>query len=114
MRTLAGENSTVYFTHLSTTSCASLQETLGDDGSRSGLAGAYASTAGVTDLMEKHHMPLAKVCLLDPKAEKELSPADSELFEWFLFGVRSTYRTTRMRHFTDCEIFEIFLLPRGY
>ncbi|KAK4496243.1 hypothetical protein PRZ48_012223 [Zasmidium cellare] len=27
-----------------------------------------------------------KVCLLDPKAEKDLSPEDGELFEAFLFG----------------------------
>ena len=28
----------------------------------------------------------AKVCLLDPKAEKELNPSDGELFDVFLFG----------------------------
>ncbi|KAF5340460.1 hypothetical protein D9758_013572 [Tetrapyrgos nigripes] len=33
---------------------------------------------------------LEKVCLLDPKAEKELSPEEGEgRFEWFLFGVSS-------------------------
>ena len=28
----------------------------------------------------------AKVCLLDPKAEQDLSPADGEAFDVFLFG----------------------------
>ena len=28
----------------------------------------------------------SKVCLLDPKAEKDLSPKDGELFDAFLFG----------------------------
>ena len=28
----------------------------------------------------------AKVCLLDPKAEKDISPEDADVFEAFLFG----------------------------
>ncbi|RPB07823.1 DUF431-domain-containing protein [Morchella conica CCBAS932] len=27
-----------------------------------------------------------RVCLLDPRAEKELSPGDAEVFDWFVFG----------------------------
>lgn len=35
-----------------------------------------------------------KVCLLDPKAEKDLSPEDGELFDAFLFGgILGMYRT---------------------
>ena len=38
--------------------------------------------------MEEKGIPLDKVCLLDPKAEKELAPEDGDgRFEWFLFGV---------------------------
>jgi hypothetical protein len=34
---------------------------------------------------------IEKVCLLDPKAEQELSPDDGDgRFEYFLFGVRSS------------------------
>lgn len=27
-----------------------------------------------------------RMCLLDPRAEKELAPGDAELFDWFVFG----------------------------
>ena len=38
--------------------------------------------------MKQAGVSLDKVCLLDPKAEKELSPEDGDgRFEWFLFGV---------------------------
>jgi len=37
--------------------------------------------------MVERGVPIEKVCLLDPKAEKELSPEDGDgRFEWFLFG----------------------------
>ncbi|CAE6452235.1 unnamed protein product [Rhizoctonia solani] len=36
--------------------------------------------------MKQHGIDLNQVCLLDPKAEKELSPSDGEEFSWFLFG----------------------------
>ena len=43
---------------------------------------------GVLDLMKASDILLEKVCLLDPKAEKELSPEDGDgRFQWFLFGV---------------------------
>jgi len=29
---------------------------------------------------------MARVCLLDPKAPKVLSPEDAEIFDWFLYG----------------------------
>lgn len=37
----------------------------------------------VTQLSEVH---ADRVCLLDPQAEKELSPADAEVFDAFVFG----------------------------
>ena len=42
--------------------------------------------------MEESSIPLDKVCLLDPKAEKELAPEDGDgRFEWFLFGVNAVH-----------------------
>ncbi|KAG7095996.1 hypothetical protein E1B28_006678 [Marasmius oreades] len=38
-------------------------------------------------IKQEFHGSLGKVCLLDPKAEKELSPEDGDgRFQWFLFG----------------------------
>lgn len=38
--------------------------------------------------MKEHNKPLERVCLLDPKASKPLTPSDGEgEFDWFLFGV---------------------------
>ena len=38
--------------------------------------------------MKARNVSLDKVCLLDPKATKELSPEDGDgTFTWFLFGV---------------------------
>ena len=43
---------------------------------------------GVLDLMKASDVLLDNVCLLDPKADKELSPEDGDgRFQWFLFGV---------------------------
>ncbi|KAF9078625.1 SAM-dependent RNA methyltransferase [Rhodocollybia butyracea] len=83
MRTLAGANSKIYFTHLS------LNETT-TSGSQVESAEAFCITSGVLDLIkEKLGGSLNRVCLLDPKAEKELSPEDGDgRFDWFLFGVR--------------------------
>ena len=51
-------------------------------------ASAYAHQKSVLELMKEKGVPLDKVCLLDPKAEKELAPEDGDgRFEWFLFGV---------------------------
>ncbi|KAF5351469.1 hypothetical protein D9757_012058 [Collybiopsis confluens] len=89
MRKLAGSHSQVNFTHLSKTSTRSLTEkfeSLDDSGKEN--APAFCHEAGVLDLIkERLGGTLGKVCLLDPKAEKELSPEDGDgRFEWFLFG----------------------------
>lgn len=48
-----------------------------------------AHTISILDLMKQRNVPLERVCLLDPKAPKPLSPQDGEgEFDWFLFGVR--------------------------
>lgn len=76
----------MHFTHLSKSSCDTLTSrfqlsTSGEE------ASAFAHTEGVMDFMRRKGIPLEKVCLLDPKAEKPLAPEDGGLFEWFLFGV---------------------------
>ncbi|KAI0356958.1 DUF431-domain-containing protein [Trametes cingulata] len=86
MRTLAGPDATVHFTHLSPSSCNTLSSLFAQD-AESSRAEAYAHQKSVLQLMEEKGIPLEKVCLLDPKAEKELAPEDGDgRFEWFLFG----------------------------
>ena len=40
------------------------------------------------ELLKDQDVPLSKVRLLDPKAERKLEPEDGLGFEWFLFGAR--------------------------
>ena len=90
MRNLAGPSSTVRFTHLSRASSTSLAKVFSTapENANDSLSQAFAHEDGVLDLMRKSSVPLERVCLLDPKAEKELSPEDGDGdFEWFLFGV---------------------------
>lgn len=86
MKMLAGTSARVLFTHLSQRSCTSLQEKLA---SLSGpVAPSEVHTQSVLELLKDQSFPLSKVCLLDPKAERKLEPADGLEFEWFLFGAR--------------------------
>ena len=91
MRMLGGPEARIHFTHLSKLSSTSLArsfEGFTATGSKS-MAQAFTHNIGVLDLMKESSVPLEKVCLLDPKAEKELSVDDGDgRFEWFLFGVR--------------------------
>ncbi|KAF9225006.1 DUF431-domain-containing protein [Gyrodon lividus] len=85
MITLAGPAAQVQFTHLSQNSCDSLRKKLPAIGG--GVAASFAVyTQSILDLLEGQHVPLAKVCLLDPKAESQLEPGDGLEFDWFLFG----------------------------
>ncbi len=94
MLTLAGPGSTVYFTNLSSNSSQSLQDTLEPTSNRpssidSGRASVEATTLSILGLMKQRDIPIERVCLLDPKATRELSPEDGQgTFNWFLFGVR--------------------------
>jgi hypothetical protein len=88
MLTLAGPNATVYFANLSKSSAAFLANGLADTASSDSSAKSVATHVGARALMEQYMVPLDRVCLLDPKAEKELSPEDGDgAFDWFLFGV---------------------------
>ena len=88
MKTLAGEGSEVHFTHLSQSSCGTLTSLFAQPSASGPEAQAAAHPEGVLDFMKKRGIPLDKVCLLDPRAEKVLAPEDGDgRFEWFLFGV---------------------------
>ncbi|KAL0062292.1 hypothetical protein AAF712_010861 [Marasmius tenuissimus] len=91
MRTLAGPKSRVLFTNLSKVSAESLENKFKSSASSSTsetLAEVSCRTAGILEIIkEELRGSLEKVCLLDPKAEKEISPEDGDgRFEWFLFG----------------------------
>ncbi|KAF7294315.1 hypothetical protein HMN09_01160500 [Mycena chlorophos] len=84
MRSLAGPSSRIHFTALSAASRSSLSNVFVPV---DGLANADCHSQGVLALMKERGVPLGKVCLLDPKAEKGLAPEDGDgEFEWFLFG----------------------------
>jgi ribosome biogenesis SPOUT family RNA methylase Rps3 len=92
MRILAGPGAQVYFTHLSQTSNDSLTKIFEEAPNSDVLAQTLCHKIGVLDLMKQSSVPLEKVCLLDPKAEEELSPRDGDgRFSWFLFGVCLSY-----------------------
>ncbi|CAA7263302.1 unnamed protein product [Cyclocybe aegerita] len=88
MRILAGSTSQVQFTHLSKSSCESLNSIFNaSSSSNPGLSAFSCHQQGVVGLMKDLGVPIDQVCLLDPKAEKELSPEDGDgQFQWFLFG----------------------------
>lgn len=48
--------------------------------------GFFAETRGVEEVYGQDPALKARVCLLDPAAQQELSPEDGELFDVFLFG----------------------------
>lgn len=86
MKILAGTSARVLFTHLSQRSCASLQEKLSSFSGPAASSQVY--TQSILELLKNQDVPLSKVCLLDPKAERELEPEDGLEFKWFLFGAR--------------------------
>jgi ribosome biogenesis SPOUT family RNA methylase Rps3 len=87
MRTLAGPGAQVYFTNLSRTSSDSLAKIFNETPKNDALARTSCYKIGVLDLMKQSSVSLEEVCLLDPKAEEELSPKDGDgRFSWFLFG----------------------------
>lgn len=88
MRVLAGPSSEVHFTHLSEGCNDALLKSLSKTsaGTRADeIADVFCTTQGVLDLIKAIDTPLDQVCLLDPKAERELSPDDT--YTNFLFGV---------------------------
>ncbi|CAE6419716.1 unnamed protein product [Rhizoctonia solani] len=92
MIAVAGPTSSVLFTHLSSSSRTTLNSALASvqDSSKFEVHSLgildVMKQHGILDVMKQHGVDLSQVCLLDPKAEKELSPSDGENFSWFLFG----------------------------
>lgn len=87
---LAGPSASVQFTHLSQNAGYSLRSKLSSLGGvqdKDQHARYEVHTASILDLLQKRSVPLEKVCLLDPKAERVLDPGDKDEFGWFLFGV---------------------------
>lgn len=90
----AGPQSKVLFTSLSTPSAASLPAQLASAiEDPTSVAACEATTTPILDLLRTAGLngtpiPISKVCLLDPRAPRVLSPADGApgVFEYFLFG----------------------------
>jgi len=88
MRVLAEQEAQIYFTHLSKPSRTSLSTIFEKSDDRS-LAKVSCFDRGVHEMAinSTEGISLDQVCLLDPKAELELSPEDGDgRFQWFLFG----------------------------
>jgi len=84
---LGGPEAQIHFTHLSKSSSTSLARSFDDSTGSKSIAQAFVHNISVLDLMKESSIPSDKVCLLDPKAEEELSVDDGDgRFEWFLFG----------------------------
>ncbi|KAG8997466.1 hypothetical protein FRB93_014077 [Tulasnella sp. JGI-2019a] len=99
MTQLAGLGNIVRFTHLSPSSCAALQALWPSTAPSSTEASVKAMSSSVLDVMKEENVTLSSVCLLDPKAEKPLTPEDGDgRFKWFLFGVSSSYNTQFIPH----------------
>jgi len=97
MRVLAGLFSEVHFTHLSQACANSLLKSFGQSPKETQTADVFCTTESVLDMIKAIGVSLDQVCLLDPKAERELSPDDT--YTNFLFGV-SVDRPTYL-HCTD-------------
>ena len=88
MRMLAGPDAHVQFTNLSKSSSDFLASAFKSSTVDMTVSQFSCHQMGVLDLMKTSGVSLEKVCLLDPKAEKALSPEDGDgRFQWFLFGV---------------------------
>ncbi|KAH9037402.1 SAM-dependent RNA methyltransferase [Lactarius deliciosus] len=92
MCTLAGPDSSVAFTHLSTAAAAALTTALPPAPAAPQETASTARTEcneqGVLALMQARGIARERVCLLDPKAPQALAPSDGDAgaFAWFLFG----------------------------
>lgn len=88
MRQLAGSGAKVLFTALPPSIAEPLTKSLSSVGISESSADFCVHSEGVLKILEKENIPLNRVCLLDPKAEKPLSPEDGNgQFSCFLFGV---------------------------
>jgi len=84
MLELIGPESQLHFTSLSSSSIPPLEEYL--KSSTPSSSKAHLHTDPILTLVEKLKSTPARVCLLDPRAPKELSPEDGDDFDIFLYG----------------------------
>jgi hypothetical protein len=64
--------------------------------------------------MKEHNIPLERVCLLDPRAEQEISPEDGDgRFSWFLFGVSTSPQHMNM-FCTKDTVIRVYLVNMVY
>lgn len=54
--------------------------------SNQGLSCVEQSSQHIDDLVVEAGIPRERVCLLDPRGEKDISPEDGDLFDVFVFG----------------------------
>jgi hypothetical protein len=85
MLNLIGPSSQLHFTSLSQSSIPPLQKYL-ETTTPSSSSKAHLHTDPILTLVEKLGSTSARVCLLDPRAPKELAPEDGETFDIFLYG----------------------------
>ena len=85
MLNLIGPSSQLHFTSLSSSSIPPLQKYL-EETTPSSSSKAHLHTEPILTLVEKLGSTSARVCLLDPRAPKELAPEDGETFDIFLYG----------------------------
>lgn len=86
---LAGPSASVQFTHLSANAGSSLGSKLSwfsGERKEEKLASYAVHSVSILELLRQKNVPLSKVCLLDPKADKALQPGDKDEFGWYLFG----------------------------
>lgn len=102
--------SPVIFSSLSPASVDSLKDLLEKKGAKEG---SYRNeTRSVGELMQAEGVRLERVCLLDPRAEKEIGIEDRESFDWFLCVVHLSQSVTSLTLATTGseEFWEMILL----
>lgn len=82
IKVAAPAGSRVLFSSLSPASTSSLSTLLTAKGAHA--AAFKTDSRTVLQLMQLEGVDLSRVCLLDPRAEKEIAPEDADEFDWFL------------------------------
>lgn len=85
MLNLIGPSSQLHFTSLSSSSIPPLQTYL-EKTTPASSSKAHLHTDPILKLVETLKSTPERVCLLDPRAPKELAPEDGETFDIFLYG----------------------------
>lgn len=84
MLTHAKPGSKVIYTNLSPISFNTLNSYLKEEENKT--ASGHCHSESITKIMDNENISKSRVCLLDPKAPKEISPEDINQFDYYLFG----------------------------